>query len=1163
LVRKSSRGDNEYALSMKRDDGQGGVSFDHTLITVLFVGNAVQYLLEVHNQQTRFNSFAEILDEVATEPLREVPNNAMITAARQWPAGSGGGGGGGMPRDSPNNMRRSDPRDIDRMSPPQQPADLPSKPDRAVRRGGVPMPGFGAMPPGGGGFNRQGVLPTGISPKGGDEDGDAVPRYTNGVRGSFREAPLQAASSNNSNNGAGMRQQRNGSPEEEQAPRGQRPWPSPEEEEATRFNGGAGNRGSAALSTNRAAPMAGNLKRNSEILSTSGPPPFGGIGSGNNVGMPQPGPPPIPALPPFGGIGTGNALPAASARVPAIDPAYFGADKPANAPRRAQGVAAVPRDQFGSRGMPPVSPPTMFSDDPVRMAPNQPRRAPMPAPATRSQPPVDDGFFGGPGVRAVPRTDVRPDDRMSMRADDRSSVRQSMDNRRADDWRGGSSGNDFPGAQPNGAGSYDDDLRFRAAPQQRPDERTASFGGGRARAGTAMPAMNGAAALPVPMMMNNGGGGGGNGGFRGSPDDMGGGGGGNLRRISDTGGGRDDGFRGGNMNGGGFQNDNVRDSFRGGMDNGPRGGMQNDNFRGGSVNGAMDNGRGMQNDNFRGGSVNGAMDNGRGMQNDNFRGGSVNGAMDNGRSMQNDGYRGGAMDSGRGGMPNDFRGNGAMDNGRGAMLDGGRGGMMDNGRPTDSYRGDGGRGNDGRGNDGRGNDGRGSDGRGNDGRGNDGRGNDGRGNDNFRGGPAPGAYRGGGGYDGDERRQPDVRDAMTPRDVSQRRATGQDGPFQCREPKCGNSYFSQSDLDRHTTLRHARPADLKFKCRECGKSYAQQGLLDRHSELRHKTSSRGGGGGGGGSNARGGERAIDLPEPTRAEPTRAEPRAGPSAPGDLMCRESGSLDSHRIEAKDLEMRKVLGQGRFGRVRCAKWKGKDVAVKELMGDYSRKDVFEFEDEAKRMKRLPPHRNIVEFYGVAEIDGKMLLVSALASHGALSDALYGEDPMVWQPRQLLRVAKGSAAGFVHLHSFNIVHRDISARNVLLHRNREPKITDFGLSRTLEDGADRQQTRCDVGPVRWMGPEEMEKKTYSFKSDVFAFGVLLFEIYAAELPWGEMTNIQVAALVMGGQRLTLPDRIPGDIKELQKWCWAQQPENRPTMAQVLERLQGLSGDEDTDSE
>ena len=184
-------------------------------------------------------------------------------------------------------------------------------------------------------------------------------------------------------------------------------------------------------------------------------------------------------------------------------------------------------------------------------------------------------------------------------------------------------------------------------------------------------------------------------------------------------------------------------------------------------------------------------------------------------------------------------------------------------------------------------------------------------------------------------------------------------------------------------------------------------------------------------------------------------------------------------------------------------------------------------------------------------------------ALSAALYGDAARQWTERALVGVACDAAAGVAHLHRSGVVHRDIAARNVLLDAQMTAKVSNFGMARVGRDDQLEQTTVTDVGPIKWMAPEQMTRRAYSHASDVFAFGVLLFEIYAAELPWGEMTNIQVAALVMGGQRLTLPDKIPGDIKELQKWCWAQQPENRPTMAQVLERLQGLSGDEDTDSE
>merc|ERR1712146_88751 len=104
--------------------------------------------------------------------------------------------------------------------------------------------------------------------------------------------------------------------------------------------------------------------------------------------------------------------------------------------------------------------------------------------------------------------------------------------------------------------------------------------------------------------------------------------------------------------------------------------------------------------------------------------------------------------------------------------------------------------------------------------------------------------------------------------------------------------------------------------------------------------------------------------------------------------------------------------------------------------------------------------------------------------------------------------------------------------------------------------------VGPVRWMAPEEMEKQRYSFMSDVFAFGVLLYEIYAQEIPWGvDMNNVKIAQLVMSGKRMRLDnEKIPSDIRQLMRDCWMQAPEARPTMQECADLLRDKLPDDES---
>jgi serine/threonine protein kinase len=138
-------------------------------------------------------------------------------------------------------------------------------------------------------------------------------------------------------------------------------------------------------------------------------------------------------------------------------------------------------------------------------------------------------------------------------------------------------------------------------------------------------------------------------------------------------------------------------------------------------------------------------------------------------------------------------------------------------------------------------------------------------------------------------------------------------------------------------------------------------------------------------------------------------------------------------------------------------------------------------------------------------------------------------------------------------------VAARNVLLSQHDMPKVADFGMARLVSDDVYEQQTVNPVGPLKWMAPEQMENRSYSKASDVFAFGVLLFEIFKREAPWVGVSNIVTATKVMGGERMDVSSRkIPSEIASLVKECWTHAAKQRPSMEKVQTVLHNcLRGD------
>jgi serine/threonine protein kinase len=313
---------------------------------------------------------------------------------------------------------------------------------------------------------------------------------------------------------------------------------------------------------------------------------------------------------------------------------------------------------------------------------------------------------------------------------------------------------------------------------------------------------------------------------------------------------------------------------------------------------------------------------------------------------------------------------------------------------------------------------------------------------------------------------------------------------------------------------------------------------------------------------------VDMPDASMVfSSPRDSVSAGmsPRREGSLLRNHSAVEQVWRIDAADLTLDRTLGEGAFGVVRRAEWRGRKVAVKQIKKTTlgNEQAVHDFEVEIGRMASLQPHENLVRLFGVTTFDnGDLGAVFEFCAGGSLKDALYGKEAHEWSEAQLMHFAHDAACGVAHLHANNLIHRDIAARNVLLAGKRDlvAKVADFGLARDLAEGDYVEQTTVDrVGPVRWMAPEQMDRLAYSKGSDVFSFGVLLFEIFACQAPWQGVANLAVASKVIAGERMHLPSSIPSKVRRLIRQCWQQEPNERPKMTSVQKSIQELISDDD----
>jgi hypothetical protein len=222
-----------------------------------------------------------------------------------------------------------------------------------------------------------------------------------------------------------------------------------------------------------------------------------------------------------------------------------------------------------------------------------------------------------------------------------------------------------------------------------------------------------------------------------------------------------------------------------------------------------------------------------------------------------------------------------------------------------------------------------------------------------------------------------------------------------------------------------------------------------------------------------------------------------------------------IPIEEIEMGKELGAGSFGVVYKGQWDHKIVAVKQVKANSivgGDKAIAEFEAEVSQMASTAYHENLVQLYGVTTLEnGDLAAVVEYCAQGSLVDALYGNKKKArdWSD---VRVVFGGARCSVRCSAFAPAGRDspryCGPQRAADKARSEAKVADFGMSRLLSESMyDEQTTLNAVGPLKWMAPEQMERRAYSRASDVFAFGVLLYEIFQRQVPWQGVSNIITA--------------------------------------------------------
>lgn len=259
-----------------------------------------------------------------------------------------------------------------------------------------------------------------------------------------------------------------------------------------------------------------------------------------------------------------------------------------------------------------------------------------------------------------------------------------------------------------------------------------------------------------------------------------------------------------------------------------------------------------------------------------------------------------------------------------------------------------------------------------------------------------------------------------------------------------------------------------------------------------------------------------------------------------------------IRRESLKIGLPIGEGEFGSVLKGKWTNFnniqiEVAVKTLRDEQLQSGREEFIREVEVMVGLD-HSCIVRLLGVC-LGPPLMMVQELIPMGSVLDYLIDYPNEIEIDFDLKLWAAQIACGMMYLESKRFVHRDLAARNILLATKHQAKISDFGLSRALRVGSEYYKaTSGGRWPVKWYAPESVNYGTFSHASDVWSYGITLWEMFSlGEQPYGEMNGSQVIQLVENNRRLAQPKHCPNKVYAIMIHCWEYLPEKRPSFSQL----------------
>ncbi|XP_046895253.1 protein-tyrosine kinase 6-like isoform X1 [Hypomesus transpacificus] len=265
-----------------------------------------------------------------------------------------------------------------------------------------------------------------------------------------------------------------------------------------------------------------------------------------------------------------------------------------------------------------------------------------------------------------------------------------------------------------------------------------------------------------------------------------------------------------------------------------------------------------------------------------------------------------------------------------------------------------------------------------------------------------------------------------------------------------------------------------------------------------------------------------------------------------------TVDEWELPKEEFSLEEKLGSGYFADVFRGQWKTLiNVAVKILKNDELNHK--EFQLEVQMMKKLR-HRHLISLFAVCTATPPYYIITELMEKGNLLDFLRGEEGSCMDLVSLVDMAAQVADGMAYLEEQQSIHRDLAARNVLVGENNICKVADFGLARVIKEPFYISEEKKI--PFKWSAPEAISHGKFSNKSDVWSFGILLYEILSyGSVPYPAFSNLEVYSQVFNGYRMPAPPKCPDILYDIMLSCWKDFPSDRPDFKDLSPWLESIN--------